>query len=195
MKDEGKKSGDFVIPGAVLGVGEEFMPGEGAYEEEGIIHSSVAGIVDLDMEKRKASVAAKTDTPPVPKEGDEVICEIVDVRPQMALVEIVVKTDNIERALSAPTTKGRVYIAHANKRYVTKLQNEFRIGDIIRARMRDTRKTPYELSTVGSDLGVLLAYCTKCRHILKKKGTKLECPFCGNVETRNMASDYGNAKI
>ncbi|HPR41893.1 MAG TPA: exosome complex RNA-binding protein Csl4 [Candidatus Methanofastidiosa archaeon] len=195
MKDEGIKSGDFVIPGAVLGVGEEFMPGEGAYEEEGIIHSSVAGIVDLDMEKRKASVDARTDTPPVPREGDEVICEIVDVRPQMALVELLVKTENVNRALSAPTTKGRVYIAHANKRYVTKLQNEFRIGDIIRARMRDTRKTPYELSTVGSELGVLLAYCTKCRHTLVKKGTKLECPACGSVETRNMASDYGNVKI
>lgn len=195
MKDEGVKSGDFVIPGAVLGVGEEFMPGEGAYEEEGIIHSSVAGIVDLDMDKRKASVEARTDTPPVLNEGDDIICEIVDVRQQMALVELLAKMGKSDRALSTPTTKARIYISHANKRYVTKLQNEFRIGDLVRARMRDTRKTPYELSTVGSELGVLLAYCTKCRHILKKKGSKLECPSCGNVETRNMAQDYGNAKV
>ena len=189
------KSGDFVIPGAVLGVGEEFMPGEGAYEEDGIIHSSVAGIVDLDMNKRKASVEARTDVPPVPREGDDIICEVVEVRPQMVLVELVVKCGNIDRALSTPSTKGRIYISHANKRYVTKLQNEFRIGDIIRARMRDTNKMPFELSTVGSDMGVLIAYCTKCRHILKKKDSKLECPACGNIETRNMAQDYGDAKI
>lgn len=194
MNNEGVKSGDFVIPGDVLGVGEEFMPGIGAYEEDGIIYSSVAGIVDLDMQKRKASVEARTDLPPVPREGDAVICEVVDLRSQMAMVELLAKSGQLDRALSIPT-KGRVYISQSSKRYVTNLQNEFRIGDILRARVRDTRKYPVELSTVDADLGVILGLCTKCRHVLKKKGSKLTCPNCGNVETRKMASDYGEGSI
>jgi len=191
MTDDGVKSGDFVIPGEMLGVGEEFMPGEGAYEEEGLIHSAVAGIVTLDMNKRMASVDARTDLPPVPKEGDSIICEVVDIRPQMVLVELIAIAGKTDRALSAPTTKGRVYISHSSKKYVTNLQNEYKIGDIIRARVRDTRKLPYELSTVGADMGTLLSYCTKCRNVLEKKGSKLICSVCGNEESRKASTDYG----
>ncbi|MHC1604885.1 MAG: exosome complex RNA-binding protein Csl4 [Candidatus Methanofastidiosia archaeon] len=194
MKKDEIKSGDFVIPGDVLGVGEEFMAGEGAHEKDGIICSSVVGIVDLDMMKRKASVEAKTDTPPTLNEGDVIICEIVDIRQQMALVEIVAKRGQENRAISS-SKKARIYISQSSKRYVTNLQNEFRIGDIARARVRDARKSPIELSTVGDDMGIILALCTKCRHVLKKKGGKLECPSCGSAESRKMAVDYGQGRI
>lgn len=195
MSEEGIKSGDFVIPGDELGVAEEFMPGEGAYEEDGIIRASVAGIVTLDMNKRMASVEARTDTPPVPEEGDVVVCEVVDIRPQMLLVELLALSGHEDRAISAPSTKGRVYISQSSKHYVTNLSNEFSIGDVIRARVRDARKFPLELSTVGDDLGVIFGLCSQCRSPLTKKDGKLECLQCGNTESRNMASDYGSGKI
>ncbi|MHC1598277.1 MAG: exosome complex RNA-binding protein Csl4 [Candidatus Methanofastidiosia archaeon] len=194
MKDEGLKSGDFVIPGDVLGVGEVFMPGEGTYEDEGIIYSNVTGVVDLDMNKRKASVEAKSNVPPVLIEGDPVICEIVDLRSQMALVDLIAKCGHEDRALTM-SPKGRIYISQSSKHYVTNLQNEFRIGDLVRARVRDGRKSPIELSTIGDDMGVILALCTKCRTAMKKKDGKLECPKCGSIESRNMSQDYGKGNL
>ncbi len=195
MSEEGIKSGDFVIPGDVLGVAEEFMPGEGAYEEHGDIRAAVAGTVDLDMNKRMASVTANTSVPPSPNEGDQVVCEVVDIRPQMLLVELLAMSGQEDRAIAVPSTKGRVYISQSSKKYVTNLQSEFAIGDFIRARVRDARKFPLELSTVGDDLGVIFGFCTKCRTPMRRADGKLECPECGSVETRNLAEDYGKGKI
>lgn len=48
-----KKNGEFVLPGDLLGVSEEFIPGYGAYEDGGKVYSSIAGIAKLDFEKRK----------------------------------------------------------------------------------------------------------------------------------------------
>ena len=47
------QTGDVVLPGDRLGVIEEFIPGSGTYEEEGVIFSSIQGQINLDMEKRE----------------------------------------------------------------------------------------------------------------------------------------------
>ncbi|MEE8402029.1 MAG: hypothetical protein V3R86_07750, partial [Candidatus Hydrothermarchaeaceae archaeon] len=67
------ESGDFVLPGKEVGFSEEFIPGDGTYEEEGKIFSSATGLVNLDLKERKITVAPKTGVPSVLKEGDKVI--------------------------------------------------------------------------------------------------------------------------
>ncbi|MFQ6087741.1 MAG: exosome complex RNA-binding protein Csl4 [Candidatus Methanofastidiosia archaeon] len=188
------KSGDFVVPGELLGVAEEFLPGLGAYEEDGKIYSSICGYLDFNMKKRFAFVHPKVDLPPTPKEGDTVICEVVNIKEKMAYINIIALRGREEREITG-STKARIYISQSAKRYVQRLSNEFRTGDIVRARVLDTKRENIEVSTVGADFGVIRALCTKCRTPLRQRGNKLECPDCGHLEIRKIASDYGSGKL
>ncbi|HDN81268.1 MAG: exosome complex RNA-binding protein Csl4 [Methanomicrobia archaeon] len=184
-----KKNGEFVLPGDLLGVSEEFIPGYGAYEDGGKVYSSIAGIAKLDFEKKKAFVDPLTDVPPVPKEGDIVLCEVTGIREKIAMVEIIALKKNSQRALAA-SPMARIYISQTSRRYVTDISREFQTGDLVRAKVANVKRTPIELSTIEENLGVIKAYCSKCKHPLEKKDNKLECPNCGNTEFRKIASDY-----
>jgi exosome complex component CSL4 len=184
------KNGNFVLPGDLLGVSEEFIPGYGAYEEGGKVYSSIAGTAHLDFEGKKAYVDPHTDVPPIPKEGDIVICQVTGMRDKIAMVEILTIKKNPQRSL-AVSPMARIYISQTSKRYVKDLNREFQTGDLVRARVGKGDRTPIELSTVGENLGVIKAYCSRCNHPLEKKSSKsLKCPNCDNVESRKIAADY-----
>ncbi len=183
------KDGTFVLPGDLLGVSEEFIPGYGAFEEEGSVYSSITGIAHLDFKGKKAYVDPLTDVPPIPENGDLVICEVTGIRDKIAMVEIIALKKNPQRAMAA-SPKARIYISQTSKRYVKDLSREFQTGDLIRAKVANAEKKPLELSTVDENLGVVKAYCSECNHPLEKKNKKLECPHCGNKEYRKTASDY-----
>ncbi|KYK35461.1 MAG: exosome complex RNA-binding protein Csl4 [Theionarchaea archaeon] len=188
------KDGEFVLPGSYLGVAEEFLPGRGAYEEDGKVYAATIGIANYDMKRRKAQVKPVVSQPPSPSGGDIVICKVVGMREKMALVDILALRGYEDREVTG-STMARIYISQASRRYVKDLSNEFRINDLLRAQVRKARKEPLELSTVGADMGVIRALCTKCRTVLKRKGNVLECPNCGNIEMRKLASDYGKGQL
>jgi exosome complex component CSL4 len=188
------KDGEFVLPGSFLGVVEEFTPGRGAYEEDGKIYSATIGIAQYDMKGRKAQVTPRVRQPPSPSAGDVVICEVVAMREKMALVEILALKGHEDRKVTG-STKARIYISQSSQRYVKHLSNEFHVSDIVRARVRMVNKVPLELSTVDANLGVIHASCSKCRTSLKRKDNSLECPNCGNIEMRKLASDYGTGQM
>lgn len=79
---------EFVIPGDYIGVAEEFLPGNGAYEENGKIYATLVGDLELDMSRRSASVVSKSTVVLQIKEGDVVYGEIVSVKPQMVYVDL-----------------------------------------------------------------------------------------------------------
>lgn len=188
------KDGEFVLPGSCLGVVEEFSPGEGAYEEDGRIYSAVIGTAQYDMKGRRAQVKPRVSQPPSPGYGDIVIVQVVAVKEKMALVEILALRGHEDRDVTG-STKARIYISQSSQRYVKELTDEFRTNDIVRARVRKADKPPYELSTASEELGVIQALCTKCRTVLRRKGNALECPNCGNIEMRKLASDYGKGRM
>lgn len=184
------KDSNFVLPGDLLGVSEEFIPGYGAYEEGGKVYSSLAGIAHLDFEGKRAYVDPLTDVPPFPKEGDTVICQVTGMRDKIAMVEIIALKKNPERSM-AVSPMARIYISQTSKRYVKDLSREFRVGDLVRAKVVNGEKSPIELSTVEDGLGVIKGYCSRCNHALEKKSkSALKCPHCENVESRKIASDY-----
>lgn len=188
------KDGEFVLPGTFLGVAEEFLPGKGAYEEDGKVYAATIGIAEYDMKGRKAQVNPVVSQPPSPSMGDVVVCQVVAMREKMALVEILALKNHEDREVTG-STKARIYISQSSPRYVKDLSNEFRINDVVRARVKKAHKEPLELSTVENNLGVIRALCTKCRTVLKVKGNVLECPNCGNIEMRKLASDYGKGQM
>ncbi|MFH1773886.1 MAG: exosome complex RNA-binding protein Csl4 [Methanobacteriota archaeon] len=187
------ESGEFVIPGIELGFSEEFIPGEGAYEEEGKIYASITGTLVIDMKERKIKVLPRTSTPPIPKDGDLVIGKIVDVKPQIAIVELL-KLKGNERALPG-SIDGGIHISQTRDSYVSELSKEFKVGDVVYAKVLNTSRTPIQLSTVGKDLGVIKAFCYHCNTALSLTGDKLKCENCGRIEFRRISPEYGKGLV
>ena len=46
-------SGDFVMPGDFLSVSEQFLPGDGAYEDDGSVRSGVPGNVEINVDQKE----------------------------------------------------------------------------------------------------------------------------------------------
>jgi len=87
---------------------------------------------------------------------------------------------------------GGINISQAQKDYVDKLTDDFRIGDLIEAKVTKVLGIDNaDLTTAEEELGVLKAMCTKCRYFMNKIGkNQVKCPNCGNKETRKLSSKY-----
>ncbi|WP_297520594.1 exosome complex RNA-binding protein Csl4 [Thermococcus sp.] len=195
MDERKVKSGDLVLPGDYLGVIEEYFPGDGVKEENGELYAVRAGRVVIDQERMEISVEPVTDTPPLPKVGDVVIGRVIEVKPQTAIVQII-RIEGRENDREIATSKlAGIHISQVDEGYVDSMLNEFRIGDVVRARVISAEKSPIQLSTKGPDLGVIYALCTRCRTPLVRRGDKLVCPKCGHVETRKLSSMYRKVNL
>ena len=184
------RSGDFVLPGDALGVTEEFLPSEGTYEEDGEIRSLMAGTVSMDNKNKKISIIPKTSSPSLLKSGVVVFGQISEVRGQRALMRI----EGIKGKSRSLVTSfsGAIHISQADKGYVAKLSDEFRIGDLIEARVTKVIGIDnVDLTTAEDELGVIKAMCTNCRHFMKiTDKNEVTCPNCGRKEKRNISSEY-----
>lgn len=183
------KTGDFVVPGDLLATAEEFVPGNGAYESSGKIYSSATGVILVDVRTKHISVFSRILGPPTLKRGDVVIGRIEDVREQSANVLVGVLRGREDRQLPPPDY-GSIHISQTHTGYVKELGKQFRSGDIVRAKVLNVQRENIPLTTAGEDLGVIVAFCSHCRELLERDGTKLHCPNCGNVEFRKLANDY-----
>lgn len=189
------KTGSFVVPGTLLSTVEEFLPGEGVYEEGGKVYSSCAGLVLVDLRTRKISVISKS-SPPVPKRGDIVLGKVEELFPQKVEVTIESLRRNENRQLPPPTL-GVIHVSQVSRKYVKSLDKKFRVGDIVRAKVEEVGREMIRLSTTEDDLGVILAKCSRCNVPLKVdnlKIGKLRCPLCKEVEFRKLADDYGRGE-
>lgn len=190
-----EKTGTFVVPGTFLSTVEEFLPGEGTYEEGGKVYSSCAGLVLVDLRSRRISVIPKS-FPPVLKKGDIVLGEVEDVTPQKAEVTIESLRGSEGRQLPPPKL-GVIHVSRVSRGYVRDLERKFRVGDIVRAKVGEVGREMVQLSTAEDDLGVILAKCFNCNTPLKVENLKmgkLRCPVCQRVEFRKLATDYGKGE-
>ncbi len=185
------KTGTFVVPGVFLSTVEEFMPGEGAYEENGKVYSSCAGLVLVDLRTRRISVFPAA-APPILKRGDTIIGEVEEVTPQRADVSIEILHGHEGRELPPPRV-GTIHVSHTSKSYVRDATKKFRVGDVVRARVLNVGRELVQLSTEGEDLGVIFTKCSRCSTPLEvenQRTGKLKCPICEKVEFRKLARDY-----
>ncbi|NJE06412.1 RNA-binding protein [Thermococcus sp. M36] len=188
------KNGDLVIPGDYLGVIEEYLPGEGVKEENGELYAIRAGRVVIDQERMEISVEPITNTPPLPQVGDVVIARVIEVKPQAAIVQLVKIEGREDREIATSKLAG-IHISQVRDGYVEGMSSEFKIGDVVRARVIANEKSPIQLSTKGHDLGVIYALCSRCRTPLVRRGNRLICPRCGHIETRKLSSFYRRMKV
>ncbi|WP_295610088.1 exosome complex RNA-binding protein Csl4 [uncultured Methanobrevibacter sp.] len=186
-----KKEEKIVMPGDKLGIIEQYLPGDGTYDDNGDIKSSVLGNVKINQKMKVISVEG-TAKPALLKIGDIVYGQITDIKPQRANVKIDCIKDNA-RPLALPYM-GAIHISQAKKDYLEKLSDAFRIGDIIQAKVVKITGDNVDLGTVDDDCGVLKAMCTRCRDFMHttSKDNELQCNTCNKKEKRKVSKNYVN---
>lgn len=185
--------GEITLIGDYLGTIEEFVPGEGTYADDGKIYASNIGIAILDQKNHTVRIEGKIQ--PELKVGDIVFGEVLSVK-KNAVTIIVRKIMGFEEFLDIKTG---LYVSNISNTYVESAESMFGIGDIVKGKVIKIEANLIDLSTRDNDLGVVKAFCKRCRFPLVKSEKyrgKMECPSCGHREDRKIASDYGNvAKI
>ena len=104
-----------VMPGDKIGIIEQYLPGEGTYDDNGDIKSSVLGNVKINQKMKVISVVSDAK-PAILKVGDIVYGQITDIKPQRANVKIECIKDNA-RPLALPYM-GAIHISQAKKDYL-----------------------------------------------------------------------------
>jgi exosome complex component CSL4 len=178
-----------VLPGDQVSTSEELLPGDGTFEEEGIIRASRVGVYIVDEQHKKAVIKPLTSIPVELKRGDIVLANVNSVRSNMIIAEVI-HVIGKNRAISGDTN-GTLRVSEISTGYVKDPSTEFAPGDIIRAKVTQV-KPSIQLATKDRYLGVIKAVCSKCRHPLSWKGNILECSNCFKKEKRKTANDYGN---
>ena len=181
-----------VMPGDQLSTSEELLPGDGTYEENGIIKAAIVGKFSIDNKFRRAIVRPVTSTPVIVKKGDAVIADVRMVKPLMVVAEVI-HVIGKNRAVSGDTN-GTIHASEISQAYVKDAQTEYRTGDIVRAKVIQTNPS-LQLSTKDRTHGAIKSLCVKCRYPLIKKGGQLQCDNCGNRERRKTAIDYGEIDL
>jgi exosome complex component CSL4 len=181
-----KLDGTFVVPGEKLGVVEEFDPGRGTVEVNGIVYSSQTGTAAVDTKRRVVSVKTAAGPVVVPEEGSSVTGVVEKVQEKMAIVNLVL-VDGKKMVL--PFT-GMLHISNSSPRFERVMSEVCKPNDILRAKVIDTSQRIPKLTTIGRDLGVIKAYCSRCGNELVLSGRILRCSNCRNVERRRLAEDF-----
>lgn len=183
-----------VLPGDYVAESEEYMPGFGVYSEKGKLFSSNIGDLELESKTHTAKVNVKTRIPKMQGVGIVTLGVIVDVSENVALVDLIpFESKNFVFVPNGITAV--IHISKVKGGFTENLRQEFKAGDIVRAEIIEVSKHTVSLTTDGKNLGVIKAFCSKCRSELLKKGTSIECSNCGFVEDRKFAYDYGSGKI
>jgi exosome complex component CSL4 len=181
-----------VMPGDQLSTSEELLPGDGTYEEDGIIRADRVGTYFIDSKYRRAKVKPLTSIPVIIKKGDIVLAHVANTRASMIVADVI-HVIGKNRSVSGDTD-GTIHVKEISPGYVKDATTEYVVGDYVRAKVIQV-KPSLQLTTKDRDLGAVKALCTKCRHSLIKKGNMLECENCGNKEKRKIAIDYGQIEL
>ncbi|HDH82033.1 MAG: RNA-binding protein [Thermoplasmata archaeon] len=186
------EEGSVVLPGDIIATSEELFPGYGTKDVGGNIIGTIIGNFFINKKRTAAEIKPLTSVPALLHKGDTIICEVKKITDKMVLVDIL-HVAGVNREM-AGDKDAAIRVSDIAAGYVVSARDEYRIGDIIRARVMQARPA-MRLSTEGPHLGSIKSFCSNCRVPLVKKNSVLECPRCGRVEKRKIASDYGEGNI
>jgi len=179
-----------VLPGQFLTTEEEFSPAANTFaDDNGRIHADSVGILDFDEKKREVLVQKKSRIVKVAGIGSIVLGRVIMVKDNAVVLELLQAEMQAEprRLLHS---SGTVMVSRVSMFFVKKLHDDFKIGDLVKAKIVEVTDYGIELSTNEPSLGVVRAYCTNCRQELGLFAGKLKCTNCGSIERRKLSSDY-----
>lgn len=186
-----EESEELVSPGEKIGTSEEWMSGEGTYEEHGNIYSSVFGRVAFDEDNLEATVEPLNPISEL-NVGDIIYGTVNDRRGSMVTVDVEI-VEGEERGIDRDI-EGSLHISKVSDDYVEELKDAYLKQDIIRAEVTQVEPS-VQLTTAKKALGVVRGLCSRCRRTMELEGSRLYCPSCDRTEDRKLSSAYGKIKI
>lgn len=165
-----------VLPGENVGSEEEFIPGKGVMVKDGELIAISGG----PLQKENQTVAVERAKEFL-RPGDVALGRVEEIYEKQALIRL---------ASSKPffPMYGRLKIENMAPFYVRDIrQDVFKKGDIVVVKVigRLVDGT-YDLSMRDADLGVVQAYCGRCRHRMKRTGRAFFCNHCIHLEKRKV---------
>jgi len=185
--------GQLVFPGDEIAAAEEFIPGEGTFEERGTVYAAWIGTLELDTSEFVARVVPHTTVPCVLRQRDIVIGRVRALKPSFAAVDVVARADSPDRAV-AGETNGTLHISKVARAYLEDISEALQLGDLIRAEVLEADPA-VQLSTRDEHLGVVKSYCPRCRNEMRAAGQGLVCPECDWRSRSKIAGDYGSGLL
>ncbi|HLD59288.1 MAG TPA: exosome complex RNA-binding protein Csl4 [archaeon] len=180
------------LPGDFLATEEEFSTGENTFEENGSILADSQGTLLEDKSMKTVSIAKTKKITPL-KIGSIIIGIVSFVKTNSVSIEISPMKKGAERQMVGGSY-AMLPVRNVAEGYVKDLHAEFKIGDIIKAKISELKPWGTDLRTNDRNLGVIKAFCGHCRHPLMLFGNSLKCTECGSTETRKLSDDYGKAE-
>jgi exosome complex component CSL4 len=190
MDNSGKP---LVVPGEFLGTEEEYLAGSGTFSENERIYAAIVG--KPKEEARQISVLQLRSLRPLAV-GTTVIGFVENIVEPLALVNIQTGAHpDPDFRYGENPDYAVLHASMIRSGFVRNVRDEYKIGDIIRAKIAAIQNGELRLTTDGSELGAIKAFCAKCRHPLKLESGILKCENCGEKDNRKIASDYRRAII
>ena len=180
----------FVVPGDFIGTEEEYLVGEGTFSENEKIYATLTG--ESEEAAKKLAVFQKRPLRALGV-GTVIIGTVENIVEPIALVSMQVGIG--EHRFGETDEYAVLHASMIRKGYVKNVRDEYKVGDIIRAKIVDQRNGEFRLSTDADDLGAIKAYCAKCRHPMKIESGLLSCEDCGTKDNRKLAKDYRKSDI
>jgi len=184
----GDDCGDLLFPGDYIATSEEYIPGEGTYEEDGNIFSAVMGDLKLNRDEMMAEVCPRGRSPVCLKDDDVVIGRVAKILKGYVFVDIYC-TNLTEHEVTGKTS-ARLHVSRISGKYINDATHAFSENDIIRALVVSTEPS-LEISTARSDLGIIKSTCHGCGETFLAEAGKLSCENCDIIIRRKIAGDYG----
>ncbi len=176
----------FVLPGEEIASAEEFIPGDGVYDEDGVIKAYIIGRVAEDPKEHIINIIPSTTRPPIVEDKDTIIGMVKGLKDNAVLVRALYIEDKPHRYI-AGQEEGSIHIANIRGSRIMDIRREFGIRDLIRAKVLRARPT-IMLSTIGDEFGVIVSVCEKCNTIMKfEKQNIFKCPDCNSTKYRKIA--------
>ena len=182
------ESEEILFPGDYIATSEEFIPGEGTFEEEGNIFSAVLGKLNINKNEMVAEVIPVIDPPVNLKRDDIVIGRVARIVKGYIFVEINHKK-GVDREVIGETY-ARLHISKISTSFIKDVGQAFSESDIIRAKVIQTEPS-LEISTLDNNLGIIKSVCHGCGETFHGEQGKIACQRCNIVLRRKISNDYG----
>ncbi|MEZ0290755.1 MAG: exosome complex RNA-binding protein Csl4 [Sulfolobales archaeon] len=177
---------DLVTPGSVIGVIEEFLPGEFVYERDGYLISSIVGNLSIDMNSRVALIKPFKEIKRL-SPGVFVYALVTHTRGEIAMTRIL-GFDLVE--IFKNPLVGVLHVSQIPSDVKTRFIDDLvRVGEIIYAKIL-SKTQPYFLSMRSQKASIVVGLCPRCGSFLGRAKERLICPRCGYSEIRKPITNY-----
>jgi exosome complex component CSL4 len=182
-----------VEPGTPLAYSEELLAGSGTYDDGTQIRAAVYGTEAVDPKTMTLRIDPAGKTVAAIEKGDIVVGLVTYIKPEaLASVKIMAVRGKEGRTIHQ-VLEGTLHASKIDARYVKFVDEEYKCGDYIRAKVIGTKGGP-QLATDKPDLGCIKAFGPSGAQLVRE-GNKLKDPETGQVVYRKLASDYGSGQV